>query len=211
MDIILLRTSENLTWEEISGYLGCIDKARRAAVNRKANETDKINALLSRLLVLSEIKSRTGLPERKIRFTLGTYGKPYLKDSSLFFSLSHTRGAICAAFSEGEEIGIDVERRDRRVSEAMYKRVLSEEERFRATSDIDFIRFWVQKEAFLKRLGIGISRDLRGVNSPELPDTSVIDCGELLVGASGKGAPDAGVTEITLDELLDRFTKRLTV
>ena len=209
MDIILLRTSEHLTWEELSGYLGCLDKARRAAVDKKANASDKINALLSRLLLMSEIKSRTGLSERKIRFTHGTYGKPYLKDSALHFSLSHTRGAICAAFSEGEEIGIDVERRDRRVNEAMYKRVLSEEERFHATSDVDFIRFWVQKEAFLKRLGIGISRDLRGVNSLELPDTAVIDCGELLVGASGKGALDAGVSEITVDELLGRYTKLL--
>ena len=210
MDIILLRTSEDLTWEEISGYMGCIDKARRAAVNRKANDADKINALLSRLLVMSEITNRTGLPERKIRFTRGSFGKPYLKGSDLHFSLSHTRGAICAAFSDGEEIGIDVERRDRRISEAMYKRVLSEEERFHATSDTDFIRFWVQKEAFLKRLGIGISRDLRGVNSLELPDTAVIDCGDLFVGASGKGALEAAVSEITLDELLGRFTKLLT-
>ena len=210
MDIILLRTSEDLTWEEISGYMGCIDKARRAAVNRKANDADKINALLSRLLVMSEITRRTGLPERKIRFTLGSFGKPYIKNSGLHFSLSHTRGAICAAFCEDEEIGIDVERRDRRVSEAMYKRVLSEEERFHATSDTDFIRFWVQKEAFLKRLGIGISRDLRGVNSLELPDTAVIDCGDLFVGASGKGALEATVSEITPDELLGRFTKLLT-
>ena len=210
MDIILLRTSETLTWEEISGYMGCIDKARRAAVNKKANDADKINALLSRLLVMSEITNRTGLPERKIRFTRGSFGKPYLRGSNLHFSLSHTRGAICAAFCEGEEIGIDVERRDRRISEAMYKRVLSEEERFHATSDTDFIRFWVQKEAFLKRLGIGISRDLRGVNSLELPDTAVIDCGDLFVGASGKGALEASVSEISLDELLGRFTKLLT-
>ena len=210
MDIILLRTPETLTWEEISGYMGCIDKARRAAVNKKANDADKINALLSRLLVMSEITSRTGLPERKIRFTRGSFGKPYLKGSDLHFSLSHTRGAICAAFCSDEEIGIDVERRDRRISESMYKRVLSEEERFHATSDTDFIRFWVQKEAFLKRLGIGISRDLRGVNSLELPDTAVIDCGDLFVGASGKGALEASVSEITLDELLGRFTKLLT-
>ena len=210
MDIILLRTPEGLTWEEISGYMGCIDKARRAAVNRKANDADKINALLSRLLVISEITRRTGLPERKINFSLGSFGKPYLKNSGLHFSLSHTRGAICAAFCEGEEIGIDVERRDRRISEALYKRVLSEEERSRAASDSDFIRFWVQKEAFLKRLGVGISRDLRGVNSLELPDTAAIDCGDLLVGASGEGALEASVTEITLDELLGRFTKLLT-
>lgn len=209
MEIILLRTSENLTWTELSGFMGCLDSARRAAVNKKANDADKINALLARLLVTSEINRRTGLSERKIRFTHGTYGKPYLKDSELQFSLSHTKGAVCAAFGEDGEIGVDVERRDRRVNEAMYKRVLSEEERFHATSDADFIRFWVQKEAFLKRLGVGISRDLRGVNSLELPNTAVIDCGDLLVGASGKGALEAGVSEITLNELLDRFMLKL--
>ena len=210
MDIILLRTEENLTWAELSGFMGCLGSARRAAVNKKANDADKINALLARLLIISEIKRRTGLSERKIRFTHGTYGKPYLKDSGLQFSLSHTKGAVCAAFGEDGEIGIDVERRDRRVNEAMYKRVLSEEERFHATSDVDFIRFWVQKEAFLKRLGVGISRDLRGVNSLELPDTAVIDCKDLLVGASGKGALEAVVSELALDELLGRFTKQLT-
>lgn len=205
MDIILLRIENNLTWEELKGFMGCLSAPRRAAVNKKANEGDKINALLSRLLVTSEIRRRTGVPPRKMKFEYGTYGKPYLKDSELQFSLSHTHGAICAAFGENGEIGVDVERRDRRVNEIMYKRVLSEEERFHATSDVDFLRFWVQKEAFLKRLGVGITRDLRGVNSLELPDTAVIDCGDLLVGASGKGALDAGVKEITIEEVLERF------
>lgn len=209
MDIILLRISEKITWAEVSGFMGCLSPSRRAAVNKKANDSDKINALLARLLVTSEINRRTGLSERKIRFTYGPYGKPYLKNSELWFSLSHTKGAVCAAFGGDGEIGVDVERRDRRINEAMYKRVLSEEERFHATSDTDFIRFWVQKEAFLKRLGVGISRDLRGVNSLELPDTAVIDCGDLLVGASGKGALEAAVSEIALNELLDRFILKL--
>lgn len=209
MDILLLRIKENLTWSEISGYVGCLGASGRAAVNKKANDGDKINALLSRLLVISEIERRAGIPRRKIKFTSGSFGKPYLKDNVLQFSISHTHGAVCAAFGNGEELGVDVERRDRRVNEAMYKRVLNEEERFHATSDTDFIRFWVQKEAFLKRLGVGITRDLRGVNSLELPDTAVIDCGDYLVGASGKGALEAAVQEVTLDELLDRFTLRL--
>lgn len=211
MDIILVRVDEKVTWAELEDFTGCLNSAARAAVNKKANDNDKINALLSRLLITSEITRRTGLKPGKIRFEHGTYGKPYLKGSELQFSLSHTRGAVCAAFTDGAEIGVDVERRDRRVSEAMYKRVLSDEERFHATSDADFIRFWVQKEAFLKRLGVGITRDLRGVNSLELPDTAVIDCGELFVGAAGKGALDAAVTEMPLNALLDKFTKQLTI
>lgn len=205
MDILLLQTTNELTWAELEGYMGCLSGARRKGVLKKKNSADRINALLSQLLILSELTGRTGLPLRKIRFEFGTHGKPYLKDGGIWFSLSHTNGAICAAFSDKDEIGIDVERKDRRINEAMYKRVLSDEEAFHLTSNSDFLRFWVQKEAFLKRLGIGITRDLRGVNSLELPDTTVIDHGGFFVGASGKGAQDAKVREISLNELLDRY------
>lgn len=201
-----MKIDESVTWAELSGFLGCLDPTRRAAINRKANDSDKINSLVSRLLLLSEIKRRTGIPERKIKLTLGSFGKPYLKNpknSELQFSLSHTRGAVCAAFGEDGELGIDIERRNRRVNEGMYKRVLCEEERAKAASDEDFIRFWVKKEAFLKRLGVGITRDLRGVNSLKLPDTNAIELGGFFVGASGKG--DINVAELPLNELLGRF------
>lgn len=185
--------------------MGCLSGARQRGIMKKKSDGDRINALLSRLLILSELSRRTKLPLRKLKFELGTHGKPYLKAGGVQFSLSHTRGAICAAFSDKEEIGVDIERKDRRVNEAMYKRVLSDEETFHLTSNGDFLRFWVQKEAFLKRLGIGITRDLRGVNSLELPDTTAIEYGAYFVGASGKGALDAVVREISLKELLSRY------
>lgn len=203
MDIIVVKIDHGVTWAELSGFTGCLDSARRAAINRKANDCDKINSLLSRLLLLSEIRRRTGIPERKVKLTLGSFGKPYLKNSDLQFSLSHTRGAIVAAFGEDGELGVDIERRDRRVNELMYKRVLCAEEQAHVTSDADFIRCWVKKEAFLKRLGVGITRDLRGVNSLELPDTNALEFGEFFIGVSGKG--DINVSELKLDKLLERF------
>lgn len=185
--------------------MGCLSGARRRGIMKKKSDGDRINALLSQLLILSELSRRTKLPLKKLKFELGAHGKPYLKEGEVQFSLSHTRGAICAAFSDKEEIGVDIERKDRRVNEGMYKRVLSDEEMFHLTSNGDFLRFWVQKEAFLKRLGIGITRDLRGVNSLELPDTTAAEFGDYFVGASGKGALDAAVREISLKELLSRY------
>lgn len=205
MEILLLRIGGRLTWRELEGYMGCLSSARQRGILKKKSDGDRINALLSQLLVLSELSRRTGLPLRRIKFEHGTHGKPYLKEGGVQFSLSHTGGAICAAFSDKDEIGVDVERKDRRVNEGMYKRVLSEDEIFRLTSDSDFLRFWVQKEAFLKRLGIGITRDLRGVNSLELPDTTVTEHGDYFIGVSGKGAKDALVRDITLDEVLGRY------
>lgn len=206
MDILLLKVGSELTWTELKGYMGCLSGSRQNGILKKKSDNGKINALLSQLLVLSELSQRTGLPVRKIKFEFGTHGKPYLKDAGgIQFSLSHTNGAICAAFSDKEEIGIDIERKDRRINEAMYKRVLSDEEMLHLTSNSDFLRFWVQKEAFLKRLGIGITRDLRGVNSPELPDTAALDFGSYFIGVSGKGAPDASIREVSLNDVLDRY------
>lgn len=206
MEILILRT-ENANWDELSGYLGCLDSSRRKSVLKKAGESDRINALLSRLLLLSEIERRTEIPMKKLSFAKGTYGKPYLKNEELFFSMSHTKGAIAIAFSEEGEIGVDVENKSRNVNERMFERALSEEERKAAKTSEDFLRLWVKKEAFLKRLGIGITRDLRTLPAEKLPDTVSVEWGGFLAGASGKGAETAELREITLNELLRRFVK----
>ncbi len=214
MDILILNYSQSLSWKELEGYLGCLTPARRRGVLKKKQESDRINTLLSRLLVLSEITRRTGIPQNKIRFDFGTHGKPYLKNSKLQFSLSHTNGAVCAAFSaipdddsEIGEIGIDIENRRRRVNPVIYDRSLAEDEKPLVRSPEDFIRCWVKKEAFLKRTGFGIVCDLKGINTNLLPDTAAFDCGELIVGASGRGALTATVTTIALEELLGRYVK----
>ena len=208
MEILLLKTG-NVSWDELSGFLGCLDATRRKSVLKKANDSDRINSLLSRLLMLSELEKRTKIPRKKLSFTLGAYGKPYLRNSDVFFSMSHTEGSIAAAFCEGEEIGVDVERKNRPVSERMYTRVLSDEEQKTVKSSEDFLRLWVQKEAFLKRLGVGITRDLRAISPETLPDTAAIDCGDYFVGISGNGAKEAAVTEIPLNDLLSRYIKQV--
>lgn len=214
MDILILTYSQSLSWKELEGYLGCLTPARRRGILKKKQESDRINSLLSRLLVLSEITRRTGIPQNKIRFDFGSHGKPYLKNSKLQFSLSHTNGAVCAAFSaipddnaDIGEIGIDIENRRRRVNPVIYDRSLAEDEKPPVRSPEDFIRCWVKKEAFLKRTGFGIVCDLKGINTNLLPDTAAFDCGELIVGASGRGALTATVTTISLEELLGRYTK----
>ncbi len=201
MDVYLVRT-DGLTFSELSGYLPYLSRGRRACTLKKASSSDKVNSLVSGLLIGSELSRRTGLPQKKLHYERGAHGKPYLMGGGVWFSLSHTKNAVCAAFSENVEIGVDIERADRKVSESLYKRVLSPAEQERVNSARDFMRAWVCKEAFLKRLGIGISRDLRGVDSLSLPDTKVLEHGEFLVGISGK--EEINFVELSPKELLKR-------
>lgn len=209
MDIVILKTS-GTTLADAAEYFTLVSRQRQSSILKKRSADDKLNALLSELLLLSEISKRTGIAANRISFERGSFGKPYLKckgQRPVEFSLSHTSGAICAAFSCDGEIGCDIERRDRKISRRLVERSLSDEERQLCACGEDFLRFWVQKEAFLKRLGVGITRELRGVNTPALPDTRAIAYGEYFLGISGAGALSAEITEISAETLLSGFAQ----
>lgn len=204
MDVILLKYPETICFGDIDHYLKYLTVPRQNGILKKKNDSSKVNALLSRLLLLWELEQRTGIPQSKIEFVRGTHGKPYLKHSDLQFSLSHTKGAVCVAFSDKGEIGVDVESAARRVRPELYKNVLCEEE-LAALDNSSFLSFWVRKEAFLKRLGLGITQDLRGVNTFLIPNTAALQCKGYYVGISAEESPTMNITTISLPELIGKY------
>lgn len=207
MEVVTVLTG-GAVFEDAAEYLPYVSALRRDRIARKRSSQDKLLSLTAGLLVSHEVSRRTGIPREKIRYTHGTFGKPYLEGNALQFSLSHTAGAVCAAFS-GEEVGVDIERRDRRVSSRISERILSAAEKPLVTSTEDLLRLWVQKEAFLKRLGTGIADDLRGADTTLMQDTAALDCGEYLLGVSGRGADSADVRVLSLEEFLREFSEGL--
>ncbi|MEM6533663.1 MAG: 4'-phosphopantetheinyl transferase superfamily protein [Myxococcota bacterium] len=110
---------------------------------------------------------------RAARIVINRNGRPELANSSISFNLSHTRGAIAVALGDGFEVGVDIERRDRRVDvPALARRSFSESEVAwvtEADSDRRFLETWTLKEAFMKGRGLGFrlpprsfAFDLRG-------------------------------------------------
>ena len=86
-------------------------------------------------------------------------GKPYFEDSTLHFSISHTKNhAFCVLSSH--PVGIDAEEKDRRVDLRLAEKILSAEERIHFgladhPQDV-LLRFWVLKEAAAKLTGEGL-------------------------------------------------------
>lgn len=191
MDIYFLET-RGLRFSDVERYLPAVTESRRRSVMRKRDESARVESLMAEVLVLWGIKRRMGLSPGEVEFLRGAHGKPYIAGGGIYFSLSHTKGAVCAAFSD-DEVGVDIERSDRTVSEAARLRVLSERELSACADGEEFIKAWVRKEAFLKRLGVGITRDLRNVDTFMLPDTAVFSHGDYIIGASGSGAAAARI------------------
>lgn len=97
-------------------------------------------------------------------FLYNDYGAPYIEGGP-YFSISHCKRGIAVAVSENP-IGIDIEA-IRTFSPELMRKTMNEDEQLRITSsaipEVEFIRFWTQKEALLKLQGTGIISDLHYV------------------------------------------------
>lgn len=106
-------------------------------------------------------------------------GKPYFAAGGLHFSISHTKDHVFCCFSD-RPVGIDAEEADRKLTERLAERFLSEPERLRWKNAPDrnqaLLRLWILKEAQAKATGEGISYRMRETDfSPDDPRIREID------------------------------------
>lgn len=144
-------------------------------------------------------------PGREVR--VSARGKPYVPGGREF-SLSHSGALAVIALGDGARVGVDAER-DRAVSEALRRRVLSPEEHTLGAEA--FFLLWTRKEAALKCLGAGVDRSLAGLDVRA--DTLSLDgrtlflhtarWGEYTLSAAAEGASAAFTPRaLTIDQLL---------
>ena len=98
-------------------------------------------------------------------------GKPVLSDIPLEFNLAHSNDMAVIAVAR-RQVGVDIEslrtlpnavdlaHRFFPEAEALYIRQLPERSR-----DIEFLRSWTRKEAYLKGCGVGLTAPLRSVST----------------------------------------------
>ena len=113
-------------------------------------------------LLYHVLRSKLGVEQPVVLKTPA--GKPYLAESELKISLSHTRGLVCCAVGKGAEIGADCEYH-RTVSQRVKERVCTERELsdIRKADDPDsrFLCYWTLKESIAKKRGVGLRESLR--------------------------------------------------
>lgn len=97
----------------------------------------------------------------------GEHGKPYFKDSDIFFNCSHCKyGVACVVGSE--EVGVDIQE-IRLAKPAVIKRVCCVNELALIKNDDDFIKAWVQKEAYAKFTGKGFAESFVMIDTTTFP------------------------------------------
>ena len=102
--------------------------------------------------LLYRVLRENGLPMGDVSFT--EKGKPYFRDSGVYFSLSHSK-ALCAVAVSDRPVGVDAEICKPCYHPHLVERSLTELEK--ACFDGDFTRLWCRKEAIAKLTGEGIT------------------------------------------------------
>ncbi|MBR1939893.1 MAG: 4'-phosphopantetheinyl transferase superfamily protein [Bacteroidaceae bacterium] len=148
---------------DLEQVLAEVSVQRREKALRFRHEAGRRQSVAAYRLLQRALREEYGITEPQ-ELAFGEHGKPILKvHPEIHFSLSHCRVAVACAVSE-RPVGIDIESiRSYREELAAY--VLSEadlQEVMQAERpDVEFIKRWTQKEAFLKLTGQGISNEMK--------------------------------------------------
>ena len=172
MAVVYILNANNLS-TDLSLYDN-IDKNRLEKIKKSSNILFKKEQLGSSILLNDILENYFFMDTTKVEYIYNEFGKPYIKDSNLYFSLSHSNGVIALAVSK-EEIGLDIEI-IKDVKDNLALKVMNEAEYniYKGLSKNDkisyFYEVWTSKEAYVKKLGSALTLNPSNINI----DTDVI-------------------------------------
>ena len=123
---------------------------------------DRDTYLICHTLLRLVLSRKLKMDPNDIPIVYDKNNKPWLEGNSLFFNISHTRGAFVFAISQSSRVGVDLEKTDRSIDfDSIIKRFFCRREcEFILESPGDsinrFFLLWTRKEALLKAFGTGI-------------------------------------------------------
>tara|TARA_R110001606_G_scaffold26447_4_gene85371 strand:+ start:22560 stop:23333 length:774 start_codon:yes stop_codon:yes gene_type:complete len=146
-------------------------------LGRMKRPADRIAFASMRAAVKTLAKQYLGQEARLGDMQFCRHGKPFFPQTpQLHFNLSHSHGRGVIAFSSAGPVGVDIEpvARFQSLSSSFWRTVLAPSELYEASSSCDYAQslvqwadIWVQKEAVLKMLGLGLAVPMKSFEVTE--------------------------------------------
>mgnify|MGYP003289705308 CR=1 FL=1 len=151
--------------QEIARLLPIVSEQRREQALRYTHTFGQYCCLKSYEMLVELLEEWSGgeIQEKPV-FLYNEYGAPYLQDGP-YFSISHCKTGIAVAVSD-TPIGVDIESL-RALNDGLVCKTMNDVEQNQIFDSVhpemEFIRLWTRKEAYVKMLGTGIVSDLHDI------------------------------------------------
>lgn len=157
--------SEDIWNFDLDAALAELSDQRREQALKFKHEQGQRLCVLAYQLLKQGLREVYGIGENPL-FDYNEHGKPMIiGHPEIFFNLSHCKQAVLCAISD-EPVGVDVES-VRSFNDSLVHYTMNDDEIREIESADDravaFIRLWTMKEAALKLIGTGISKDMKQV------------------------------------------------
>jgi 4'-phosphopantetheinyl transferase len=154
---------------ETSRFLKYLSKKEAERAEKLIRLEDKRTFIVSHAFLNCRLSRIILVHPSNICFEANEYGKPFIKDNTHFFNLSHSSNSWCIVLFSGCEVGVDIEAIK---YNAEYESVIQtyftklEQDLVRKMqSPVEmFFRLWTRKEALLKALGTGLNISLGNID-----------------------------------------------
>lgn len=167
--LVLVSLTSAITESEIVDFLGTLSSDERAQYEKFIGPLNKLQFAVTRALLRKVLANYLGCDAHKVAFTKNYFGKLGLENGcDLQFNVSHCDGCCVVALTRQARVGVDVEsvavKRPRYVDIAKRYFSLSEFEFLLSVPNKRryeyFVELWTLKEAYVKAIGVGLSKPL---------------------------------------------------
>ncbi|WP_287018042.1 4'-phosphopantetheinyl transferase superfamily protein [Cycloclasticus sp.] len=152
-------------------------------INRLKHQQNRALALSMRVQLKRLLSCYLGISPVELQFDTTEFGKPYLKNQTLSFNVSHSGSQALVAMTLEEDIGVDLEHwRYLDNLEGLVKRNFSSSEQAQwgnisaAQREETFFNIWTCKEAFIKATGRGLGMGVSRCGFSLTPPNRLLEC-----------------------------------
>ena len=151
-------------------YYSLMSEEKKRRVNRFRFEDDKKRTVVGEMLARMAISEWCGVSEESIVFAIAEHGKPYAKDLNVEFNISHSADMVVCVVDDNP-VGVDIEK-IRTIENIVIAYACNQTEKSKISNLSDkrysvFFEIWTAKEAICKFEGIGVSNNLKAVNTKQ--------------------------------------------
>lgn len=189
--IYLLQIPDGLCFADLEEGMPALSQERQEKIRRYVGDKSKLQSFCCAFLVRVILQRDFGMTSDQIQVNYLEKGKPVLVDQAgeiiqPHISWSHSKKAVAVAVSR-EPVGVDVEWigvYQEKIARKYFSQTEWEHLEQSEQKEQEFYKLWTRKEAFVKRSGEGLRKDLSQIPT-QLEEMKSQRWGEYMISVCG--------------------------